>query len=64
MFACQFGRYRLMRLPLRVVPAGDMMVISNTDDILIVGYDANNRKHGRTPRQITQIYHQDNLKTK
>ena len=55
-FACQFGRYRLTRLPFGVAPAGDMFqqkmdkifkdlpnVFGVADDIVILGYDADDR---------------------
>ena len=57
---CQLGRYRLIRLPFRVAPAGGMFqqkideifkdvpyVFGIADDILIVWYDADSRDHNR-----------------
>ena len=57
-FACQFGKYRLIRLPCGVAPASDMFqrklneifqclpnVFGIADNILIVGHDAEGRDH-------------------
>ena len=59
--ACQFGKYRFTRLPLRVASAGNMFqqkiakvfkdlpnVFVITDDISIVDCNANNRDHDKT----------------
>ena len=77
MFACQFIRYRFTRLPFGVAPAGVVFqpkinkvfkVLPNvfhiTDDVLIVGYDANGRDHDRTLRCLIQLYCSENLKLK
>ena len=54
-FACQLGRYRFTRIPLGVVPEGDISVkfdkvfkglpnvFGIVDDILILGYDSDSR---------------------
>ena len=60
-FAYQFSRYRYKRLPFGVVPAGDLFqrkvdeifkdlpnIFGITDDMLVVGYDANGKGHDDT----------------
>ena len=57
-FACQFGRFRYKRLAFGAAPAGDMFpwkineifknlpyVFGFADDILVVGYDSDNKGH-------------------
>ena len=68
MFACQFGRYRFIRLLFWVAPAGDISVhnidkifkdlptvFGIADGILIVEYDADGRHHDRTLRQVMKM---------
>ena len=65
---CTFGRYTFTRLPFGVALGGDMFQrkideifrglpngFGITYDILIVGYDADDRDHYRTLRQMIQI---------
>ena len=37
-------------------------ILVTTDDILIVGYDADGKDHDRILRQVIQVGHQENLK--
>ena len=72
-FACDFGRYRFMRLAFRVAPVSDMFqwkidkifkdffnLIGITDDIVILDYDAECKDCDGTLRSIMQICHQEN----
>ena len=72
--ACQFSRYIITRLPFRVAPASDIFqrkidiifrvlpnVFGIVDDILIVGYDDDNKCHDRTLRQVMQVCHFNNV---
>ena len=73
-FICQFDRYRFTRLLFGVALVGDMFqqkhdeifkVLPNifgTADILIVGYDSDDRNHNMTLRKVMQICLQENLK--
>ena len=67
-FACQFGRYRYKILLFGAAPTGDMFqhkideifknlpnVFGITDDILVVGYDADGNDHDKTLWQLLQI---------
>ena len=64
-----------IRLLFGTAPAGDMLqideifkelpnVFSVTDDILIVGYNADGKEHGRILRWVMQICHKETLKLK
>ena len=77
MFTCQFGWYRISRLPFGVAPAGDIFQQKNdkvfkdlpnvfgiADGILIVGYYPDGGDHDITPTQVLQICQQENLKIK
>ena len=61
MFACQFGRYRYKLLPFGAVLEGGMFqrkidkifkelpnAFGTADDILVVGYEADGKDHGKT----------------
>ena len=74
-FACQFGRCRYKRLLFGAVSEGDIFqwkideifkdlpnVFGITDDILVVGYDRNDKDDDDTLWKILQIWRQGNLK--
>ena len=69
MFACKLAKCKFTRPPCGVAPVGDMfqhkidkifrdppIVFGITDDILIVGSDADVRDHSRPMRQVMQIW--------
>ena len=74
-FACQFRRYRLTRLPFRVATTGNMfkkktdkickglsIILGIVHDILIGGYDDDDKDHKKTLRWVVQICYCENLK--
>ena len=73
--SCPFGRYQYARLPFGAALAGYMFQrkidklfndISNVfgiaNDILIAGFDANDRDHDASLKQVLQTCRQDKLK--
>ena len=74
-FACQFGGYRYKCLPFGAVPAGNMFqrkideifnympnVFGISDDILVAGYDDDDRDHDKTVQKVLQRCRNVNLK--
>ena len=75
MFTCPFGRYRHLRLPLRVASVCDMFqknidklfsVMPNifiiAEDILIASFDEKNKDHDETLDKVLRVCRQINLK--
>ena len=74
-FACKSGRYKFTIQSFGVVPVGALFqqkidevfmhllnVLGIADDILIVGYDVEDRDHERTLKQEMQMCHQEKVK--
>ena len=74
-FSCPFGRYSDIKLPFGTAPAGNMLqkkidgllndipnVFGIANNILIVGYDADNRDHDKRLEQVLCRCRQANLK--
>ena len=75
MFACQFGRYRYQKIIVWTTTAGDMFqrkideifkdlpnLFGTVDDILVVGYEIDDKDHDETLWRVLQMCRQVNLK--